>query len=108
MGNAGVALGAGVEMPPAAPQGTRDESWFESPAKRNPKALKEQSGEEIGSRIQQAAGDTQDKLKVVAIQKLKSGYIAIHVDSSKSKKGLEAETTWVTSIAPGATVHKRT
>ena len=45
---------------------------------------------------------------MVAIQKLKSGDIAIYVNSSKTKRDLEAETNWVTSIAPGATVHKRT
>jgi hypothetical protein len=87
-----VALGAGREVPPAARPRDERRIMVRIASKEEAEALKEQSREEIAERIQQAAGETQDNLKVVAIQKLKSGDIAIHVDSSKIKRDLEAET----------------
>jgi hypothetical protein len=77
-------------------------------SKEEAEALKEQSREEIASRIQRVASEAHESHKVVAVQKLKSGDLAIHVDSPTAKKDLEAETSWVTSITPGAAVHKRT
>jgi len=71
-------------------------------------ALKEQTREEIAGRIQRSADEAQLNHKVVAVQKLKSGDLAIYMDSSAAKKDLEQSTDWVKSIAPGAAVSKRT
>ena len=77
-------------------------------SKEEAEALKEQLREEITSRIQRVADEAHESHKVVTVQKLKSGDLAIHVNSPIVKKDLEAETGWVISIAPGVTVHKRT
>ena len=87
-----MALRAGIEVPLATRLRDERRIMVRIASKEEAETLKEQSREEIADRIQQAAGETQDNLKVDAIQKLKSGDIAIHVDSSKTKKDLEAET----------------
>jgi hypothetical protein len=47
-------------------------------------------------------------LTVIAVQKLRSGDLAIYIHSLTAKKDLEAETGWVESITPGAIMKRRT
>ena len=106
-GNAGVEYGK-MEVPPAVHPREEKRIVVKITSKEEAVALKEQSREEIASRIQQVAGVTQANHKVVAVQRLKSGDLAIHMDSSTAKKDLEKETSWVQSITPGAAVRTRT
>jgi hypothetical protein len=45
---------------------------------------------------------------VVAVRKLKSGDLAIYVDSTMTKKEIETTVDWANRIALGAVVKKRT
>ncbi len=107
VGNTGVVLGAGVETPPTARPRDERRIVVRIASKEEAEALREQTREDIVSRIQLTADEAHANHKVVAIQKLKSGDIAVHMDSSAAKKDLEAETSWVRNVTLGATVRKR-
>jgi hypothetical protein len=69
------------------------------------KTVGEQSREEIMARIKGGAGEGQWTSEVIAVRKLKSGDLAIHVNSPRAKKEMEETTE---CIAPAAVVQKRT
>jgi hypothetical protein len=68
----------------------------------------EQSREEIIERIRGDAGAAPANRQVVAVRKLKSGDLAVYVDSLAAKKEMESAVDWANRIAPGAVVKKRT
>jgi hypothetical protein len=68
----------------------------------------EQSREEIIERIREGAGAAPANRQVVAVRKLKSGDLAVYVDSTMTKKEMETTVDWANRIAPGAVVKKRT
>ena len=72
------------------------------------KTVGEQSREEIMARIKGGAGEEQGTSEVIAVRKLKSGDLAIHVNSPRAKKEMEETTDWAKRIAPAAVVQKRT
>ena len=68
------------------------------------KAISEQSREEIIARIKGSPGEEQTINEVIAVRKLKSGDLAVHVNSCRAKKDMEETTEWVKRIAPAAVV----
>jgi hypothetical protein len=59
-------------------------------------------------RIKGGAGEAQTTSGVIAVRKLKSGDLAVHVNSSRAKKEMEETIKWVKRIAPAAVVQKTT
>jgi hypothetical protein len=72
------------------------------------KTIGEQNREEIMARFRGGASEAQGTSEVVAVRKLKSGDLAIHVNSPRAKKEMEEATEWVKGIAPAAVVQRRT
>jgi hypothetical protein len=70
--------------------------------------VREQSREEIIKRIREGAGAAPANRQIVAVRKLKSGDLAVYVDSTMTKKEMETTVNWANRIAPGAVVKKRT
>jgi hypothetical protein len=78
------------------------------PDKDQMKEINEQSREEIIKRIRDNAGASQEDRQVIAVRKLKSGDLAVHVNNSKTKRDMEETQEWAKRIAPAAEVRKRT
>jgi hypothetical protein len=107
MGGASAARCRMLDAPPAA-HPREEKRIVVRLGNKEVEAIKEQRREAIAGRIQRVVDEMQAKCRVIAVQKLRSGDPAIYVDSLTAKKDLEAETDWVESIAPGATVKRRT
>ena len=56
------------------------------------------------ARIKGSPGEEQTINEVIAVRKLKSGDLAVHVNSCRAKKDMEETTEWVKRIAPAAVV----
>lgn len=78
------------------------------PDKEEAETIKERSREEIAEKIERATRETHAKHRVIAVEKLRSGDLAIYTDSTAAKRDLETDTTWAKTVTPGATVYKRT
>jgi hypothetical protein len=59
-------------------------------------------------RIKGGAGAVSANRQVVAVRKLKSGDLAVYVNSPAAKKEMKSIINWANRIAPGAVVKKRT
>jgi hypothetical protein len=78
------------------------------PNKEEAELIKERSREEIAERTERAISETHANHRVIAVEKLRSGDLAIHMDSTTAKKDLEADAEWAKTVTPGAIVHQRT
>jgi hypothetical protein len=108
MGGTSAAYGTTLDAPPVAHPREEKRIVVRLAKKEEVEAIKEQTREDITGRIQRVADEMQEKYRVIAVQKLRSENLAIHVDSLTAKKNLEAETGWVESIAPRAMVKRKT
>jgi hypothetical protein len=108
MGSTGATQGTTPERPPAAHPRDGKRILIKINSKTEAETIKEQSREDIINRIQRATDEAQGKHTVIAVQKLRSGDLAIHMDSTTAKRDLEAETSWVQAITPGAKLRKQT
>jgi hypothetical protein len=70
--------------------------------------ISRQLREEIIERIREGAGAAPVNRQVVAVRKLRSGDLAVFVDSPTAKKEIESATDWAKRILSGAVVKKRT
>jgi hypothetical protein len=92
MGGAGVARDKTMKPPPTAHPREKKRIVIKIADRAEAEAIKEQTREDIAGRIQRVADETQRKHRVIAVQKLKSGNLAIYINNSAAKKALEAET----------------
>jgi hypothetical protein len=72
------------------------------------KNIQSQSKKDIIQRIQHAAGGTQATHTVLAVQQLKSGDLAVHMDSIEGRKEIEKQEDWIKAIASSAVTKQRT
>jgi hypothetical protein len=76
--------------------------------KSEAKDIQNQSRKDIIHRIQHAAGGTQAKHSVLAVQQLKSGDLAVHMDSIEGREEMEKKENWIKAIAPSAVTKQKT
>jgi hypothetical protein len=93
-GAAGVHQGRNGHLGQAPAASPREEKRIivRIPDDTQTKAIGEQSREEIMARIRGDASDAQETSGVIAVRKLKSGDLAVHVNSSRAKKEMEEKT----------------
>ena len=72
------------------------------------KNIKSQSRKDIAYRIQHAAGGAQAAYTVLAVRQLKSGDLAVHMDSVAGRKEMEEKKEWIKAIALSAIARKET
>jgi hypothetical protein len=70
--------------------------------------ISEQSREKIIERIREGVDAVSANRQVVAVRKLRSGDLAVFVDSPAANKEMESITDWAKRIALRAVVKKRT
>jgi hypothetical protein len=109
-GIAGAAHGAqrGWDQAPTANPQEEKRILIRIPDKGQLEEVNRQSREEIIKRIKGNASISQEDSRVVAIRKLKSGDLAVHVNNPRAKKDMEEAQEWAKRIAPAAEVRKRT
>ncbi len=76
--------------------------------KEEEKNIKSQSRKDIAQRIQHAAGGSQAAHTVLAVRQLKSGDLAVHMDSAAGKREMEEKKEWIKAIAASAETRKKT
>jgi hypothetical protein len=98
----------GQDTPPRAHPKEEKSVIIKITDKDEAKNIKNQSRKDIAHRIQHAAGGAQAAHTVLAVRQLKSGDLAVHMDSAAGKKEMEEKKEWAKAIAPSAETRKKT
>jgi hypothetical protein len=109
-GSAGQVLGMhqGAAEPPRANPRESKRLVIKMQDKDAAEEIKNMPTETLMEKIRGGAGAAPARKTVVAIQRLKSGDIAVHTEGVKEKAQLEKDDEWVKEINPKARVVKRT
>jgi hypothetical protein len=78
------------------------------PDRTTAETIREQSREDIVERIKGGADAAPANRQVIVVRKLKSGDLAVYVDSVSAKKEMKSTTDWAKRLALEAVIKKRT